>query len=54
MSKSTWNEGRKGIRVLIADDYTLFRETLKKVLDSEPCFIVVGEARDGEETIELA
>jgi two-component system, NarL family, nitrate/nitrite response regulator NarL len=36
------------IRVLIADDHSLFREGLRKLLESEAGFEVVGEASDGE------
>jgi two-component system, NarL family, response regulator NreC len=34
------------IRCLIVDDHTLFREGLRRVLESEPDFQVVGEAGD--------
>jgi two-component system nitrate/nitrite response regulator NarL len=47
------DESRKNIHLLIADDHTLFRETLKRVLDSEKGFLVVGEAGDSEETLKL-
>ena len=42
------------IRCLIVDDHTLFREGLRRVLESEPDIQVVGEARDGSEAIEQA
>ena len=42
------------IRCLIVDDHTLFREGLRRVLESEPDLQVVGEARDGSEAIEQA
>jgi len=42
------------IRCLIVDDHTLFREGLRRVLDSEPDIQVVGEARDASEAIEQA
>ena len=45
---------KKKIRVLIADDQTLFREGIKDVLTSEKWIEVVGEACDGEEVINLA
>ena len=35
------------IRVLLADDYVLFRESLAALLETEPDFEVVGEAGDG-------
>src|SRR5437899_5224425 len=42
------------IRCLIVDDHTLFREGLRRVLESEPDLQVVGEARDGAEAIDQA
>src|SRR2546423_5711726 len=41
------------IRILIADDHDLFREGLRKLLESQDDLLVVGEARDGEETLLL-
>ncbi len=41
-------------RILIADDHRMFREGLRRLLQSEPDFEVVGEATDGLEAIELA
>jgi two-component system NarL family response regulator len=38
-------------RVLLADDHDLFREGLAGILDAEPDFEVVGEARDGVEAL---
>ena len=45
---------KKKIKVLIADDQTLFREGIKDVLTSEKWIEVVGEAADGEEAVSLA
>ncbi len=42
------------IRVLIADDHTLFREGLRALLISLPDIQVVGEAASGEETVAQA
>jgi two-component system nitrate/nitrite response regulator NarL len=42
------------IRVLIADDETLFREALHLLLETEPGFHVVGYASDGVEAVALA
>lgn len=42
------------IRCLIVDDHTLFREGLRRVLESEGDLQVVGEARDAAEAIEKA
>jgi two-component system chemotaxis response regulator CheB len=40
------------IRVLIADDSAFMRKVLVSILDSDGSFEVVGEARDGRETVE--
>ncbi|MBI4715445.1 MAG: response regulator transcription factor, partial [Nitrospirae bacterium] len=42
------------IRILIADDHTLFRQGLRRLLDSEGDFTVVGEASDGIEAVQQA
>lgn len=42
------------IRILIADDHTLFREGLRALLSSVPDTEVVGEAATGEEAIAQA
>ena len=39
------------IRVLLADDHSLFREGLANILDAQPDFEVIGEAGDGLEAI---
>lgn len=39
------------IRLVIADDHTIFRDGLKRLLESEPDLQVVGEAADGAEAI---
>ncbi len=41
------------IRILIADDHPIFRDGLRKLLEAEPGFEVVGEAADGVEAIKL-
>jgi DNA-binding NarL/FixJ family response regulator len=48
----TWELGP--IRVLVADDQTLFRNVLSRMLESDPRVEVVGQARDGNEAIEQA
>ncbi|MBI4676882.1 MAG: response regulator transcription factor [Elusimicrobia bacterium] len=45
---------KKKVRVLIADDQTLFREGIKDLLEDERQVEVVGEAADGQEVIRLA
>ena len=42
------------IRIIIADDHTLVRTSLARVLAMEPDLSVVGEAIDGHHAIELA
>lgn len=42
------------IRILIADDFAVVREGLKKVLDAMPDLEVVAEAADGAEAVEKA
>jgi two-component system nitrate/nitrite response regulator NarL len=41
------------IRVVLADDHTIFREGLKTLLSGQPEFRVVGEAGDGDEAFKL-
>jgi two-component system nitrate/nitrite response regulator NarL len=42
------------IRILIADDHPIFRDGLRRLLESEPNLLVVGEAADGEQAVALA
>ncbi len=44
----------KDIRLLIADDHTIVREGLRKLLDEEPGVQVVGEAVDGRDAVAKA
>ena len=41
------------IRVLVADDETLVRAGFRALIDAEPQMIVVGEAAEGAEAVEL-
>ncbi len=41
------------LKVLIADDHTLFREGLRLLLEQSGQFTVVGEASDGQEALEV-
>jgi len=45
---------KKIIRIVIADDHALFREGLRRVMEFEEDIKIVGEAKDGAETFELA
>ncbi|MDF2630798.1 MAG: two-component response regulator [Symbiobacteriaceae bacterium] len=42
------------IRVIVCDDHSIVREGLKAVLDDGDTFVVVGEASDGQQAVELA
>src|SRR5215475_4513367 len=42
------------IRILLADDHTVLRESLAAVLRTSSDCVVVGEAKDGIEAIERA
>jgi DNA-binding NarL/FixJ family response regulator len=48
------NNQSEEIGILIADHHSKFREGLRKVLDAQSGLRVVGEAADGEQTLELA
>ena len=53
MNRQTMQKTSSTITVVIADDHPLFREALRKLLESDPGFQVVGEAGDGREAIRL-
>jgi DNA-binding NarL/FixJ family response regulator len=42
------------IRVLLADDYKLFREGLRSLIEDQPHMTVVAEAEDGRTALQLA
>jgi len=42
------------ISVLLADDHSLVRRGFRRMLEDDPGIAVVGEARDGDEAVELA
>lgn len=44
----------QNLRILIADDHPIFRDGLRRLLECEPGFKVVGEACDGVEAVDLA
>ncbi len=47
------DRGHAPIRILLADEHVIFRSGLRNLLDREPGFQVVGEARDVSETAKL-
>ncbi|HET9177249.1 MAG TPA: response regulator transcription factor [Terriglobia bacterium] len=44
----------QSVRILIADDHPIFRDGLRRLLEAEDDFKVIGEASDGGEAIEMA
>jgi DNA-binding NarL/FixJ family response regulator len=48
------NRRSQPVRILIADDHPIFRDGLKRLLESEGEFKVVGEACDGVEAVAMA
>jgi RNA polymerase sigma factor (sigma-70 family) len=44
----------KKLKLLLGDDHTLVRQGLRKILEEQPDWEVVGEAGDGRETVRLA
>jgi DNA-binding NarL/FixJ family response regulator len=42
------------IRVLLADDHTLVRQGLRKILEEQPGWEVVGESGNGRDAVQLA
>src|SRR5580765_1930473 len=42
------------VRIAIADDHQIFRDGLRRLLESEPGFEVVAEANDGLDAIRMA
>ena len=44
----------KPVRLLLADDHTLFRQLLRGALTDQPRFAIVGEAQDSAEAIRQA
>jgi DNA-binding NarL/FixJ family response regulator len=46
-------QSKTKIKVLIADDHAIFRDGLRKLLDSEEEITIIGEARNGAECIKM-
>lgn len=44
----------KKTKILIADDHTLFRQSLRRTLELDDSIAVIGEASDGAEALKLA
>src|SRR6202453_3513974 len=54
MDRQTMEKRTHPIRVVIADDHRIFRDGLRRLLESEGDMKVVGEACDGREAVKLA
>jgi len=48
------NRRQQQIRIVIADDHPIFRDGLRRLLETEPDLKVIGEACDGAEAVKLA
>lgn len=53
MTKTNKDNLNRRIKILIADDHPLMRSGLKSVLESEEDLTVMGEAKNGEEVLQL-
>jgi NarL family two-component system response regulator LiaR len=42
------------IKILLAEDHAVVRESIRESLEREPQFVVVGEASDGEQAVQMA
>lgn len=47
-------ESPRQVRIAIADDHQIFRDGLRRLLESEPGFSVVAEAADGLDAVRVA
>lgn len=47
------NRRSQPINIVIADDHAIFRDGLRRLLEAEPGFKVVGEACDGAEAVKM-
>lgn len=47
-------ESHRAIRILLVDDHAVMRAGTRRFLEDEHDFLVVGEAADGDEALELA
>jgi two-component system nitrate/nitrite response regulator NarL len=53
MATDNNREPDRRIRIVIADDHAILRDGLKRLLESDHQFVVVGEATDGMEALEV-
>lgn len=50
---STGIDGKRKIRILLADDHLVVRDGLARLLERQPDFQVVGQAADGQQAVDL-
>ena len=48
------NRRSQSTRIVIADDHPIFRDGLRRLLETEPDLKVIGEACDGAEAVKMA
>jgi two-component system, NarL family, response regulator DegU len=54
MGKTGQFEGAAvNVRIILADEDSSVRQTQRRILETEPCFEVIGEAHNGRELIQL-
>lgn len=46
-------DGPLPVRIAVADDHPIFRDGLRRLLESEPGFAVIAEAKDGVEALQM-
>src|SRR5271166_6648839 len=51
MDDNNNNNREPSVRIVIADDHTIFRDGLRRLQEAEPELEVVGEAADGAEAV---
>src|SRR5579871_6039163 len=47
-------ETMENVRILLADDHNILRDGMRLLLERQPGFVVVGEAADGRQIVDLA
>ncbi len=47
------SKASQAVRILIADDHQIYRIGLRRVLEAEPDFRVVGEAAEGQQALQM-
>ena len=52
--QGSYGEGRRALRVLIADDHAIVRQGLRDILEAQGSVLVVGEAENGADAVERA